>query len=473
MQLLILLHRYLGVALCVFFAMWFGSGIVMLFVPYPSLTATERFAFLSEIDWRRVHLSPTRATTLLPLSEAPQQLRLTMIGERPVYHVHPWQGPVISIFADTGERVDPLSVEAATQVVSLLVPGLGGIDGELLDDDQWTVHQRFSSFRPLCRMRLQDAFGSEVYISARSGEVVQQTTRAERGWNYIGAVAHWLYPTVVRRHWRVWDGVVWWLALFGMVGVVTGSILGCWRTWQSGGSWSPYRGLWRWHHLAGLGCAGFVFTWILSGWLSMDHGRLFSEATPTREEQLRFRGGPLQLIELPDEKAPLSGAREVEWVQVAGEPFLLVHFTSTRSSVLSTKLSPSSFQMRTFVDLHLIDRATKAAFPGITRADIELITQEDDYHYRLESVAPPIIRARLDDASSTWLHIDARSGVWVEKLDYRRRVYRWLFSGLHRFDFAYFRARPWLRKIMLASLCTAGFLFSLSGVVLAWRRLGG
>src|SRR5580700_1088153 len=33
---LILLHRWLGVAFCLLFAMWFASGIVMHFVPLPA-----------------------------------------------------------------------------------------------------------------------------------------------------------------------------------------------------------------------------------------------------------------------------------------------------------------------------------------------------------------------------------------------------------------------------------------------------
>jgi hypothetical protein len=36
MRLLILLHRWWGVLFCLLFAMWFASGIVMHFVPFPA-----------------------------------------------------------------------------------------------------------------------------------------------------------------------------------------------------------------------------------------------------------------------------------------------------------------------------------------------------------------------------------------------------------------------------------------------------
>jgi hypothetical protein len=37
---LIVVHRWLGVAFCLLFAMWFATGIVMHFVPFPALTET-------------------------------------------------------------------------------------------------------------------------------------------------------------------------------------------------------------------------------------------------------------------------------------------------------------------------------------------------------------------------------------------------------------------------------------------------
>ena len=51
---LYLVHRWLGVLLCAFFAMWFVSGVVMMYVGYPKLTQAERLA----------HLPPLRSATL-------------------------------------------------------------------------------------------------------------------------------------------------------------------------------------------------------------------------------------------------------------------------------------------------------------------------------------------------------------------------------------------------------------------------
>ena len=58
---LIFLHRWLGVAFCLLFAMWFASGIVMHFVPYPSFTAADRRAGLAPIALAQVKALPSEA----------------------------------------------------------------------------------------------------------------------------------------------------------------------------------------------------------------------------------------------------------------------------------------------------------------------------------------------------------------------------------------------------------------------------
>ncbi len=43
---LYLWHRWLGIVACLFMALWFISGVVMLYVGYPKLTPAEHLAHL-------------------------------------------------------------------------------------------------------------------------------------------------------------------------------------------------------------------------------------------------------------------------------------------------------------------------------------------------------------------------------------------------------------------------------------------
>ena len=58
MRALTLVHRWLGIACAPLFALWFASGIVMHFVPFPALTEAERFAGLGPIELARVRHGP-------------------------------------------------------------------------------------------------------------------------------------------------------------------------------------------------------------------------------------------------------------------------------------------------------------------------------------------------------------------------------------------------------------------------------
>src|SRR6202007_1828255 len=61
MTALVLLHRWLGIAFCLLFAIWFASGIVMHFVPFPQLAEAERFAGLLSIDLSQLRHGPDEA----------------------------------------------------------------------------------------------------------------------------------------------------------------------------------------------------------------------------------------------------------------------------------------------------------------------------------------------------------------------------------------------------------------------------
>jgi hypothetical protein len=46
-----------------------------------------------------------------------------------------------------------------------------------------------------------------------------------------------------------------------------------------------------------------------------------------------------------------------------------------------------------------------------------------------------------------------------------------LFRALHKLDFEPLASHPWLRTSVTVALCLCGLVFSLTGVVLAWRRV--
>ena len=112
-RLLYVSHRWLGIAMCGFLAMWCISGVVMMYVGFPELTRDEHYAGLEPLVADRVNVAPEGPLALAGSDARIEQLLLTSSAERPVYLLKvegaSWRG----MYADTGAAIDRLPAEAA------------------------------------------------------------------------------------------------------------------------------------------------------------------------------------------------------------------------------------------------------------------------------------------------------------------------------------------------------------------------
>lgn len=469
------LHRWLGTGFCLLFALWFGTGFIMMYVPFPALREGARIAASSPVRLGAVRLPPGAAALGLPV----QRLRLVDVLGRPRYLATLEDGSVRSIAADTGGFAAPLDAAAALRLAEQFADHPAQAVEGPFEHDQWVVHQRFDAARPFYRVELGDAAGTELYVSAPLGQVLQRTTRFDRGWNWVGAVVHWIYPTVLRKSLWAWDQVVWWLALAGMVVAASGYALGVIRminVRRTGrGGMSPFRGWVRWHHVLGLVGGLFALTWVSSGWLSMDHGRLFSLDQPDAERIARFRGTTVAsaLAGLtPDRLRVLGTAREIEFGVVGGQAFVIRRGAADAPLSLTPVSNGMAQAPVAAVPDALLARAVAAAWAPAPVLGIAGITADDAYaRTRSDRLPDSARRVRIGDAAQTWVHVDAQSGQIIAQMDRSRRVYRWLYTGLHTFDFPWLnRAGPLWRVLMLGALAT-GLGLSVSALVLGARRV--
>lgn len=469
-------HRVLGTGISLLVMLWFGSGMVMLFVPYPSLTETERFQWLEplQLDHCCVPLESVRDQA--ELTQGVERVRLLMAAGRPIYVIHFLDGTLKSLWADRGEPRLGITTNEALRIAQHGA-GLAGESGaEALQDDQWTVHQRFTPHRPLWKVPVHDADGREIYVSSATGEVVMDTTAFERRWNWIGAVLHWLYVPSLRRHWALWNQAVWWLAAIGVIAAATGLVLGI--RWRGSGNLSPFTGIKRWHHLSGVVIGGVVCTWLFSGLLSMDHGRWFSKPEPAVDQRLRFMGGPLLpqdiVVPLGDalRLAQLDGVvKEIMITKVGGVSYYVLRSDPAHQVVVSATTMQSPQQE---FSLPALTQAARAVFP-VHKIEKSEITQGDTYYYSTAHNPRPLpaVRVVVDDSVQTWLHVDVQTGQLIELMDHSRRVYRWLFHGLHSWDIPFLLEYNSQRKALLLIFCIVGLVFSLSGVYLGITVLVG
>ena len=467
---LYIVHRWIGICTCLLFAIWFVSGLVMIYVPFPALTTQERLAGLEPIDWRRVDVSPADALAAAGIA-VPKAMALEMRDGAPVWRVDPWDGPQGSVKA--GQMpLGLVDADMARRVAARF--GHAPVRSlERIERDQWTVAGSFNRHRPLWKAELDDPAGTVLYVSSTSGAVVLDTRRQERVWNWLGSVPHWIYPTVLRQDNAAWRQVVMWVSGPCIAVAFTGMWIGILRMRIGsrrfrGGRITPYRGWMWWHHIAGLTGGIFLLAWIFSGWLSVDPGRMFSSPGISRAAQIAYAGAasppPLALDRLAHVAA---GAKRLELRWIAGRPLVIIVRASARPVTLdATTLELAGLSER------MILHAAAQLMPGAHIMQADRLSEPDAYWYELGALPQlPVLRVKYDDPERTWAHIDPATGAFLGHLDSRRRLYRWLFDLLHKWDLNGLTLHRPVWDILLWILSLPGLVISVSGIWIGWARL--
>ena len=487
-RVLVYTHRWLGICGGMLFVAWFVSGIVMMYAGMPSLSPAERLKRLPPLDLSSARFSPDEAAQSVGVT--PGRVIVTMLGERPVYRMQT-RGGLATVFADDGRRLDGLTGDDVMSVVADFAPEhVATLEyvRELSEPDQWTLQSR--QFMPLHQVSLGDEADTQIYVSDRTGEPVMKTTRGGRRVAYVGAVLHWLYFTPFRRHSNLWLQTVIWLSIIGCVLCLTGLVWGVWRVSVSSryrlrgaASHTPYAGLMRWHHYAGLIFGLTTFTWTLSGGLSLDPWNWHPPTSPTAAQRTAVAGGPFTLEGITLESlrtavevvATSFSPKELEVLRFRAESFLVARRATSgpggieHKLVSATRPAEGSF---TVFDADDVFAAALAAMPGVDVEDSTWLADYDAYYYDRRGTRPlPVLRVRFDDPQQTWLYLDPGRGAIVLKEESLTRLNRWLYHGLHSLDFPFLYAKRPLWDIVVILLSVGGIVLSVTTVNQSWRRL--
>jgi uncharacterized iron-regulated membrane protein len=470
---MVILHRYLGIAIGLLMVMWFISGIVMMYVPYSRVQEAERLHMQPAIQWQSCcnygsltdDAQVVRAQVESHLGMP--ALRLRRLGERDVLFdlAH-------------GERI-PIDEGVARKVALETAPTVIGraasiTSYEQLPFDQFTLG-RAPRDRPFHRFTFDDPDRTTIYVSGTAGQVVAWITAGQRFWNWLGTIPHFLYFESLRVQQQLWSQTVIWTSLLGTFLTVVGIILGIVQFGRGkDGKLSPYRGWFYWHHVVGLVFGALMLTWVFSGLVSMNPWG-FLEGSGRGEASLVEGPSP----RWKDVKASLEALR----TQLAGSGVV---------SLTTAPLGGGLYWMATFndgvvkrLDLsgHFAQTSEEELAQAAQRiagdrsvADQGLVNEEDAYYYarqrrRFEEVVLPVYRVILKDDEQTRYYLDPNSGALIQRVDSTGRWRRWLFSGLHRLDFTqWMRTRPF-RDILMWFMLLGGLTASVTGVYLAFRRV--
>jgi uncharacterized iron-regulated membrane protein len=485
---LYLTHRWFGIVMSMMFFLWFASGIVMMYVEYPELTERERVNASSLLELKAINTSFSDIQDQILSELAINQLDLLSVLGRPAYKLTFADNSKTIIYADNGNTLKDIQPSDAEKIATLYAQN-SGLASQInaseylasIEMDQWTVYGGFNQHRPLHKVSLNNIEGTILYISSSTGEVLRDTHRWERMWNWVGSTIHWIYPMQLRKHSNLWVNVVIVISIAGIISVASGTIVGFLRLrlkrHYKNGSVTPYTGIQKLHHLLGITFTLFITMFIVSGLFSMNPFGIFNNKTSSVEQINRYTGGTYNVTEfernlknLNDNADKIQGIKELSWQMLGGEGLLIAKRENSNNSLnplrIVTNLNAEELEQKT-------RNAISQLLPDSELVKLDKITEYDNYYYTTHNryMPLPVYRARFSDTESTWYYIDATTSDILARSTQTDRIKRWLYNGLHSLDFQFLLVNWPLREIIIIFLSVTGVIFSLTSLVITWRRL--
>ena len=160
--------------------------------------------------------------------------------------------------------------------------------------------------------------------------------------------------------------------------------------------------------------------------------------------------------------------RELTMSKVAGESIGIARMEDGEQIVFQPGRPLSML-----VDRDLLARAATVLFPGRPVDETVLLPNGDAYYYGTlhRQVRLPVLRIQFTDPAASWVYVDARSGVVQEVLTRERRLYRWLYQGLHSWDWPFLLAHNAWRRVAMCTIGAVGLVLAVTGAALGVSRL--
>jgi hypothetical protein len=402
-------------------------------------------------------------------------------------------GAAQMVYADDGTVQGEYSKDLLLRIASHWAgrPANSAAIQEVTAIDQWTVQAGLRNQRPLWKYTFPD--GQQVYVSGRSGEVVQATTLGSRIGAELGPIPHWIYYTPLRVQQKLWSNLVIYTSGIGTVMALIGLMVGISlysprRRYNFEGTPSgiPYKGQKRLHMTLGLFFGILTCTWAFSGMLSMDPfpvqtnrgpnggggGRV---ASPLNRIQAALRARRFQIADYAA-KSPQTAlaqlgnlrVKQLDFTSFDDNPVYIASIDSRETRIVPVEGSPRDEYDRG----RMFEMIGNAARP-YDLVEKRVLTQYDRYYLDRHHERPlPVLFVKLNDPQNTQLYIDQRLGRVVgEHSDASSFVTRWLYHGLHSMDF------PWLYNyrpawdIVVLTLMFGGLALCVTSVMMGWGLL--
>ncbi len=472
---LLKIHQVSGTVMSLLFVMWFISGIVLIFERFPHASRQERF----------MHLEPFTCSDFTTMKMLPDSIKGSGIAiekyqGKPVYRIATGRHDEKVFDAQSLIQITAFSETECLQMAESYSGYHSKKSARINELDAWLPWSSYAPMLPIYKFYLNDPDNSVVYVSSKTGTVVQHTTRKKRWFARFGAIPHMMYFTSLKSKTALWKKVIIWLCLLGVIASLSGIIAGIVRLNRKTKGLTPYKKFWfRWHHLFGFFFGLFIFTFALSGMVSvMDipqwmapGGKEFNPKKNWNKHSKKITNSTYNPHQLWNSLEDKAGVRKIEADEGMGQALWLVYYNQHQKPVVYL-IEPDTIVKKSSYTLEDI---TQQAYKALNETNYRtfILNNYDNYYKEsaMNNYPLPVYCIEWDAYSRDILYIDPLTGKALFSYNKNSRMHRWLYQGLHKFDFKFLKQHDWLRKSILIFLAVGGLIVSISGVVLGYKWL--
>ncbi|MGM9759935.1 MAG: PepSY domain-containing protein [Parabacteroides sp.] len=476
-KLMLWIHKVLGILLSALFCVWFLSGLVMVYHTFPRVSQADRIARMDGLE-PGVWPSVEELTARLPEGDTIRSLSLDGYLGEPMFHIRTNSGSY-DLPADSATVIPTLNAARFQQIAARWCDAPVQRIDTLHQLDQWIPFGQLKRELPIYRYHFADAERHQLYLSSRTGKVLQWTDADSRFWAWLGAIPHWIYFTSLRQDADRWIRVVVWLSGLGSLMCLAGLYLGI-RDFRlarrRGNQFSPFKRFWfKWHHIIGTLFGLFVLTFVFSGMMSLARVQDWGiRAKLPFSPQARLR----QLAPLPadyplDYRVVIAAypgeIRQLEWSCFGLHPFYTLQTGEEEGTrwIDASQSTPSSLYLTDTQVLEMLRQVHGAD----TEMEISSLDHYDSYYISKKRNLPlPVWKVTLDDVDRSTYYIHPESGR-CQYVNTPSRWHHWMYPAFHSLNFRLLVNHPLWWEIVMWCLMLGGTFVSLSGLCLAVHYL--
>lgn len=475
-KLLLQIHDLSGILLSLMFVIWFLSGLVLIYAGFPHASREERFLHLSFLE------SSDFDSIQMPL-DLSGRVELEKRSGIPVYRVYKGRKAQKVYNAISLKPWKECSEKEAIALAEDFV-GAKTLAVQKIDElDQWMPWSYYRPLLPMYRISLDDEEHTRLYISEKSGSIVQETTRASRWAARVGAMPHWVYLRSLYLQKGFGKQLVLVFVLLGILASLSGLLVGFIRLrkrkkgekkhWHS---WTPYKKFWyKWHHISGFVFGLFVCTFILSGlvsltsipsWMVPVHAKVSPQKVWNQSPDLK-QFSQLSMSDFWNALDDKQEIRKVVFKRVMGKACFWLYRNDFEKAE-EYLVDENGIHRKEHYSGEEVSQWCEKSFPQLA---YDLQEQKEfDAYYQPSGMAArplPVWQIKLKDADHTRLYVSSNSGELLKSYNSNQRWRRWSYRSLHAFDLPFLKQHEWLRKLLLIVVLLGVGAVSISAFVLS------